>query len=246
MTHYRPAYVKPAILNLRVLGGLLAASILLGLINNFFNADGVAWLGSPPVLPKPEGWPTLSFAQGVAAGVAFAWDEILKHPLLVAGSLLALAFGLAFFRARHGGRTRFAMTWFRLAFGAMFLAAAWPKFTDPEGFAMMVAQYQMLPEFSVHLFSVWLPALEVVTGLALLFAPWERESVALLGLMMMMFIVALAQALARDLGIACGCFDIKGATDAGESWFALLRDIVLMAPIAWMFVKADVRPLWKF
>jgi hypothetical protein len=63
---------------------------------------------------------------------------------------------------------------------------------------------------------------------------------------MAMFIVALSQALLRDLGIACGCFDIKGATDSGESWFALLRDIVLLAPIVWMIRKAEIRPIWKF
>jgi hypothetical protein len=85
-----------------------------------------------------------------------------------------------------------------------------------------------------------------VVGVSLLLSPWERESSVLLGLMMMMFIVALSQALARGLGIACGCFDIKGATDAGESWFALLRDIVLMVPIVWMYRKSEARPLWKF
>jgi hypothetical protein len=220
--------------------------VVLGVLNNLINADGVAWMGSPPVLPKPEGWPTLTFTEGVMAGLSFALDEVLKHPLIVAGGLLALAFGLALLRHRVAGRRRWGMTWARIAFGVMFLAAAWPKFTDPAGFAMMVAQYQMLPGFSVNLFSIWLPALEVVTGLSLIFAPWERESTVLLGFMMVMFIVALAQALVRNLGIACGCFDIKGATDAGESWFALLRDIVLLAPIAWMFVKAESRMLWKF
>lgn len=238
-----PRIARP---HLPLLAGLLIASVLLGVINNLFNSDGITWIGSPPVLPKPEGWPTLSVAEGVAAGVAFAWDEVMKHPLWVAGALLVLALGMAVLRRKAAGSRRFAMTWWRVVFGVMFLAAAWPKFTDPEGFAMMVAQYQMLPSFAVNIFSVWLPALEIVTGLALLFSPWERESTALLGLMMLMFIAALAQALARNLGIACGCFDIKGATDAGESWFALLRDIVLLAPIAWMYRNAEARPLWKF
>lgn len=238
-----PRFTRP---HLPVLIGLLAASLLLGIVNNLLNSDGVGWIGSPPVLPKPEGWPTLSVAEGVSAGVAFAWNELVKHPLVVAGALLALALGMALARRRAAGPRRWAMTWGRVFFGVMFLAAAWPKFTDPEGFAMMVAQYQMLPAFSVNFFSVWLPALEVVTGLALILSPWERESTALLALMMLMFIAALAQALARNLGIACGCFDIKGATDAGESWFALLRDIVLLVPIAWMYRNAETRALWKF
>jgi uncharacterized membrane protein YphA (DoxX/SURF4 family) len=225
---------------------LLAFSLVLGAANNFFNPDRVPWHGSPEVFPKPEGWPTLSAAQGVAAGAEHAWDLARDNTAWIAGALILLAAGLAAFRGREGSGRRWGMSWLRLLFGLMFLAAAWPKFSDPGGFAMMVAQYQMLPAFSVHAFSVWLPALELVTGLALLLSPWEREASALLGLMMLMFIAALAQALARDLGIACGCFDIKGATDAGESWFALLRDIVLLIPIAWMWRRSESRFLWKF
>jgi hypothetical protein len=225
---------------------LLAFSLLLGAANNLFNPNRVPWHGSPEVLPKPEGWPTLSVAQGVTAGAEHAWDLLKDNGTAVAGALILLAAGLAFFRGRKAERRHWIASWWRVLFGMMFLAAAWPKFTDPDGFAMMVAQYQMLPAFSVHAFSVWLPALEVTTGLALLFTPWERESATLLGLMMLMFIVALAQALLRNLGIACGCFDIKGATDAGESWFALLRDIVLLVPIAWMWRRSGNRWLWRF
>jgi uncharacterized membrane protein YphA (DoxX/SURF4 family) len=230
--------------NVKLILALILFAAGLGAVNNLANPDRVDWIGSPPVLPKPEGWPTLSAAEGAAAGVRHAWEELQKHPIAVAGALLILAFGMAVLRRSEGARRRYAMSWWRVFFGLMFLAAAWPKFADPGGFAMMVAQYQMLPGFAVNAFSLWLPALEVTVGLALLFAPWERESSLLLGLLMLMFIIALSQALARDLGIACGCFDIQGATDAGESWFALLRDLVLMVPIAWMVRRAERRPLW--
>jgi uncharacterized membrane protein YphA (DoxX/SURF4 family) len=229
-----------------VLLALLAFSLLLGATNNLVNPEGVSWVGSPEILPKPEDWPSLSAVDGVTAGLHVAWKEFLKHPLRVSGALLLLALGMAYLRSSEIARRRWVMSWWRVLFGLMFLAAAWPKFTDPEGFATMVAQYQMLPAFAVNAFSVWLPALEITVGVSLLLSPWERESSVLLGLMMMMFIVALSQALARGLGIACGCFDIKGATDAGESWFALLRDIVLMVPIVWMYRKSEARPLWKF
>lgn len=225
---------------------VIAASLLLGGVNNLVNPNRVDWLGGPRVLPKPDGWPTLSVAEGVAAGFRFAWNEAREHSLLVSGALLLLALGAAFFRRSETARRHWILSWWRLVLGAMFLAAAWPKITDPEGFAMMVAQYQMLPSFAVNAFSLWLPALELLTGLAVILSPWERASSALLGLMMLMFIVALGQALARGLGIACGCFDIKGATDAAESWFALLRDVVLLAPIAWMYRKGGDRLLWRF
>ncbi|HEX2612275.1 MAG TPA: MauE/DoxX family redox-associated membrane protein [Fibrobacteria bacterium] len=225
---------------------LVAFSLLLGAANNFVNPNRVPWQGSPEVLPKPEGWPTMSIADGAKAGAEHAWDLLRKNPTWIAGALILLVAGYAFFHSRPASRRRWILTWLRALFGLMFLAAAWPKFSDPDGFAMMVAQYQMLPAFSVHAFSLWLPALEVTAGLALLLSPWEKEASALVGLMMLMFITALAQALLRDLGIACGCFDIKGATDAGESWFALLRDIVLLVPIAWMWRRAETRFIWKF
>jgi uncharacterized membrane protein YphA (DoxX/SURF4 family) len=232
-----------------VLLALLVFSIALGVLNNLVNPNSVGWLGSPRVFPKPLDWPTLSAAEGVAAGLRFAWTEMMRHSLWVAGALLVLALGAAAFRQRASGpsgSSRWVMSCLRVFFGLMFLAAAWPKFTDPDGFALMVAQYQMLPAFAVNAFSVWLPAVEITAGLAILLLPWEREATTFLLVLMGMFIVALAQALARDLGIACGCFDIKGATDAGETWFALLRDIVLLLPLGWMWRRAQCRPLWRF
>ena len=80
----------------------------------------------------------------------------------------------------------------------------------------------------------------------MLFTPFEKEASAGVLLMLLMFIVALAQALGRGLGIACGCFDIEGAADAGETWFALLRDVVLLAPAAWMWRKGERRFPWHF
>jgi hypothetical protein len=233
-------------MRIHILLSLFAFSLLLGGVNNVVNPDGVAWSGSPRVLPKPEGWPTLSMAQGVQAGVKHAGEQARAHAGLVLIALAVLAGGWAVLRLRGRPAFRWAKSWWRLVFAAMFLTAAWSKFLDPHGFAMLVAQYQMLPEFSVNLFSVWLPAFEITVGLALLLLPHEKESTALLGLLMGMFIAALAQALLRGLGIACGCFDLAGATDAGESWFALLRDIVLLVPIAWMWLRAEDRALWKF
>jgi len=232
-------------MRIRILLSLLAFSVLLGGINNLVNTNRVEWSGTPRVFPKPEGWPTLTFSQGVSAGVKHAVTEVRTHMPLVAGAVVLLAL-LAFVgRKRSGTSARGIKSWWRVVFALMFLAAAWPKFTDPYGFASLVAQYQMLPPALVHVFSVWLPAMEITVGLSLLLLPYEKESSALLGLLLVMFIAALAQALARGLGIACGCFDLAGATDAGETWFALLRDIVLLVPAFWLWRRAEKRALWN-
>ena len=172
--------------------------------------------------------------------------EIARHWGTVAGALALLAAGFFASRRRHKPPHRWAFSWLRLALALMFLFAVYPKFTDPKGFAMLVAQYQFLPAFAVNGFSLLLPSGEIVVGLALLFTPFEKEASAGVLLMLLMFIVALAQALGRGLGIACGCFDIEGAADAGETWFALLRDVVLLAPAAWMWRKGERRFPWHF
>jgi hypothetical protein len=110
---------------------------------------------------------------------------------------------------------------------------------------MAVAQYRLLPAPVVRGFSLWLPSMEMVVSLGLLFSRWSRDFYLLLVGLWLMFIVALAQALLRRLGIACGCFDLPGATSTGETWFSLLRDGVLLVPIAYLAFKTENRFLWR-
>lgn len=233
-------------MNKRVWVATLILAALVAVLNNALNPNSIAWFGSPEVLPKPSGWPSMGLGQGLLAGVLVAWKDALKHLPWVLG-ILALAIGgsAGFRMGLKRSPTPWLLSLFRLLMAYMFLAAAYPKFTDPEGFATLVAQYQFLPAFLVNPFSLALPALEILVGLGLILTPWEKEFGALLLLLMGMFLVALGQALARDLGIACGCFDIEGAADAGETWFSLLRDIVLVVPVIWLMITGRRRWIWQ-
>lgn len=131
----------------------------------------------------------------------------------------------------------------RLGLGGMFIFASWFKIQNPHEFAMLVAQYQFLPSWSVNLFGLVMPQLELLTGLAIIFTPWNREASALLLAMFAAFIVALAQAVIRDLGITCGCFEIEGAVDKQEAWISLVRDLILLAPTIWLLTRPN-RTLW--
>jgi uncharacterized membrane protein YphA (DoxX/SURF4 family) len=234
-------------MKLPVLVGAVLASLLLAVINNLVNPDAVAWIGSAEVLPKPEGWPTLSAWQGIAAGVKVGWKFFLAHTPAVLGVLIGVPLlALSLKRLRGADPTKVLLTAFRIGFAIMFLEAAWGKFLDPEDFSLLVTQYQFLPLPLVNGFSLWLASFEIVVALGIILTPWEKEFSALVGLMMVMFIIALAQALGRGLGIACGCFDINGAADAGETWFSLVRDVVLMVPIAWMVLRGGRRWIWQF
>jgi hypothetical protein len=225
-----------------VLVGAFLFATVIAVINNLANPHKVDWIGSPEVLPKPEGWPTLTVAQGLQAGIKVALRDFRAHQAAILGGLALVVVAMILLnRARGVHVGPMLRTVLRLGLGAMFLIAAYPKFSDPKGFATLVAQYQLLPAFAVDLFSIWLPAFEITVGLGLILTLWEREFAALVGLLLLMFIVALGQALLRDLGIACGCFDIEGATDAGESWFSLVRDLVLLLPVGWLFLTGGRR-----
>jgi uncharacterized membrane protein YphA (DoxX/SURF4 family) len=227
-----------------VLIGAVLLSLLAAVGNNLVNPRSIPWIGSPEVLPKPEGWPTLTVAQGLQAGIKVALKDFRAHQAVILGGLAFIIIAMIFLnRSRRAGVGPMLRTLLRLGLGAMFLMAAYPKFTDPKGFANLVAQYQFLPAFAVDAFSLWLPAFEIIVGLGLIITLWEREFAFLVGVLLIMFIVALAQALLRNLGIACGCFDIEGATDAGESWFSLVRDVVLLFPVAWLMLTGGRRYL---
>ena len=224
--------------------GAFLASLLLAALNNLFNDRSIDWIGSPDVLEKPSGWPSMGIAQGIQAGLKVAWKGFLAHQWIILGGLavlLAILFLLR--RNRNVPLGPMLRTVLRVGLGLMFLAAAWPKFMDPKSFASLVAQYQFLPAFLVNPFTLWLAAFEIVVGIGILITLWEKEFGAMVGILMLMFIVALGQALIRDLGIACGCFDIEGAQDAGEAWFSLIRDVVLLFPVAWLVLTGGRRYL---
>lgn len=233
-------------MNKAVLPGVLAASVLLAVLNNLLNSQGVPWFGSPEVLPKPEGWPTLSAWQGILAGIKVAMKGFAAHKTAVLLVLLGVPAAMVLLRRLAGASPSAVLrSALRIGLAAMFFAAAKDKFLDPKDFALLVAQYQFLPAFLVHPFSLWMSSIEMVVAFGLIFLPWEKEFSAWTALLMALFIIALAQALARGLGIACGCFDIAGAADAGETWFSLIRDVVLLPPLLWMAISGRRRWLWQ-
>ena len=127
----------------------------------------------------------------------------------------------------------------RFGLGALFLYSAWAKINDPGVFADSVARYQMLPGFLLGIFSLTMPMLELLVGLALLFTKWQREASLLISGMLAMFIVALTQALVRGLEISCGCFGVPSVGGREEILIALIRDILLIVPSVWLTCRAN-------
>lgn len=129
----------------------------------------------------------------------------------------------------------------RVGIGGLFVHASLFKLLDPRGFAILVAQYQLLPVFHLgplnNLFALVLPQFELWFGLMMVFTPYVREAAFALFWMLVLFMTALAWALAKDLDITCGCFELAGAMDKAGTRIALIRDAVLLCPLLWLMSR---------
>ena len=112
----------------------------------------------------------------------------------------------------------------QIALGLFFIVAALPKLADPPSFAHMIYNYRLVPGGLVNLSALVLPWLELLCGVALVLGLWNRTAAALIGLLLLVFVVAIAANLARGNAIDCGCFDVR---DAGKSVAERLHDMRL-------------------
>ena len=121
----------------------------------------------------------------------------------------------------------------QIALGAIFVAAALPKITDPPSFAHMIYNYRILPAGLINLTALTMPWLEVLTGLALILGIWVKPARWLIAAMLIVFIIAISINLLRDNAIDCGCFDVSAANLTHEErirdmWIVILRDIGML------------------
>lgn len=127
-------------------------------------------------------------------------------------------------------------TLLRVALGGLMIWAGYVKLTAIEDSVRAVRAYEILPEALVRPFGVGVPLLEIIAGVLLVVGLFTRISAAIIGLLMVMFIVAIAQAWARGLSIDCGCFGGGGEIDPDETQYVteLIRDGLMLLAAAWL------------
>jgi putative oxidoreductase len=94
----------------------------------------------------------------------------------------------------------------RLGLGAVFLYAGVVKVPDTLQFALDVQHYELTSWTVSILVAVYLPWLEIFTGLALLARRLYAGALAVAGGLSLMFLAAIGSAWWRGLDITCGCF----------------------------------------
>ena len=115
-----------------------------------------------------------------------------------------------------------------LALAGVLIAAAFPKISNPDKFALAVYQYQLLPAMLVNPVAIYLPWLEISCAAALVALPAARRGALLLVAgMLVVFTLAIAWVVIRGQAIPCGCFGGEDSTAAG--WWSLARNCGLLA-----------------
>ncbi len=119
----------------------------------------------------------------------------------------------------------------RLILGGVLIVAGALKIGNLQKSAMSVRAYEMLPIWLANFFGYALPWIEIGIGALLILGVAVRIMGALGALIMLGFIIAIAQAWARGLSIDCGCFGGGGTIDPEDTKYlsTILRDIGFLA-----------------
>ena len=115
----------------------------------------------------------------------------------------------------------------RLVLGAIFMYASFDKMAHPEAFADIINNYHILPYQLVNGLAIFLPWLEFIIGFLLIIGKWVKGSLLIYSTLLVIFIIALAQALVRGLDISCGCFSVQSSSTS-DIWLRIISDIVML------------------
>jgi uncharacterized membrane protein YphA (DoxX/SURF4 family) len=129
---------------------------------------------------------------------------------------------------------------FRLILGGVLLVAGALKVTDPYGSATSVRAYQVLPIHLANFLGFVLPFIEIGIGIFLMVGIWVRLTSLAGAALMLVFVIAIAQAWARGISLDCGCFGKGGllASDKLPVWnysVEIARDIALALVGGYLF-----------
>lgn len=138
-------------------------------------------------------------------------------------------------RARYGGRF-FVRLILALAVGGVFLYAGALKVRDPLRFASDIDHYQMIPWTVGVRLAFYLPWLEILCGLALVFQRLFAGAIVLSGGLMLVFLVATAWARLHGIDITCGCFG-TASSNLSLTWHLVLDGGILAALLVLWLIR---------
>lgn len=115
----------------------------------------------------------------------------------------------------------------RIILGGLFIYASLDKIAHPESFSKIILNYKILPLVFVNALAIFLPWIELLTGFLLIVDKWVKSSLLIYTTLLVIFIIALSQALLRGLDISCGCFSVAPSSTS-TVWLRIVLDIVML------------------
>ncbi len=127
-------------------------------------------------------------------------------------------------------------TLLRWVTGIIFIYAGGVKLLEPRVFATLIEAYGILPDTFILPVAVFLPLLEVVGGIGIIFN--IKGSLSLIAGLILLFLLILGYGITMGLDVDCGCF---GSGDSESKAFhglkaVFLRDLFMMAGVFYIFL----------
>jgi hypothetical protein len=123
--------------------------------------------------------------------------------------------------------------------GAVFVYAGVLKVRDPLQFANDLSNYRIIPwPVGVRL-AFYLPWLEILCGLALIFHRVFAGALTITGTLMLTFIGATIWAKIQGIDVACGCFG-TASSNLTLTWHLVLNSSILAVLIFLWSTRAQV------
>jgi len=96
----------------------------------------------------------------------------------------------------------------RWLLGILFIYASINKIEYPLAFREAIDNYKLFPDLVTNLIAIWLPWLELITGLFLITGLWTKGNALILSILSLLFGTITGIAIFRGLDISCGCFSL--------------------------------------
>ena len=116
---------------------------------------------------------------------------------------------------------------FRWILGAIFIYASIDKIEYPSAFSEAISNYRLVPDVLTNLLAIWLPWLELMTGLLLITGLWIKGSAFILSILSLMFSIIIGIAIFRGLDISCGCFSLTDNKKSNQ-WMHIVQNFGLL------------------
>ncbi|MCB1230066.1 MAG: hypothetical protein KDN19_07365 [Verrucomicrobiae bacterium] len=133
-----------------------------------------------------------------------------------------------------------AATILRILYGLLWFWAGAAKFMDPTAFSLAIRNFRLVEDPWVAALALFLPPLEMVAALAVIFHRGARGGLAILWIALFVFTLAIGISWARGLDIECGCFGLSGSTINYP--IKLAQNLALLAVGGWLFFRTARPP----